>query len=172
MPVKDREKQREIANAWYQKNKETHKANTAKNKQRYRAEWLAFKHSLQCSHCGVSHPAVMDFHHVIRDKDKKSVNLLISNGRYSAAREEIKKCIPLCANCHRILHWDEEKAKKAMLSILSQTPSPQQGDLVPTSHTGDAQPSDLQPKSPASECGPLASPPQPKQPRTRGLKLK
>ena len=26
--------------------------------------------------------------------------------------EEVNKCIPLCANCHRILHWNEEVIKK------------------------------------------------------------
>jgi predicted HNH restriction endonuclease len=28
--------------------------------------------------------------------------------------EETKKCIPLCANCHRILHWEEAKQKKLL----------------------------------------------------------
>jgi predicted HNH restriction endonuclease len=28
--------------------------------------------------------------------------------------EEVKKCIPLCANCHRLVHHDERQAEKAL----------------------------------------------------------
>lgn len=145
MPAKDKETQRKISNDWYQKNKETHKANIAKNKKRYRAEWTQFKSNLQCSHCGFSHPAAIDFHHVIRDKGKQSVNFLVSQGRYAAAKEEIKKCIPLCSNCHRILHWDEDKAKKASLSLREssrrQNPKSQEFETTETLHIADAPPS-------------------------------
>jgi predicted HNH restriction endonuclease len=47
--------------------------------------------------------------------------------------EEIQKCIPLCANCHRILHWEEmqkakrkrlKKQKKCLKEDSAKTPSP------------------------------------------------
>lgn len=113
MPTKDKEKQREYSRRWYEKNKARHIADTAKNKNRYRKNWTDFKASLSCTYCNAQHPAIIDFHHVIRDKTKQSVNRLASEGRYAAALEETKKCIPLCANCHRILHWDETQEKKA-----------------------------------------------------------
>lgn len=114
MPHNTREKQKAASDSWYQRNKEKHKANTAKNKREYRRKWTEFKASLACMHCGSQHPAIIDFHHVIRDKSKQSVNRLVGEGRFAAAMEETKKCIPLCANCHRILHWDEERAKQAV----------------------------------------------------------
>jgi predicted HNH restriction endonuclease len=43
------------------------------------------------------------------------VNLLAQQGKYKEAAEEIKKCIPLCANCHRIVHYEEHKEKKKKL---------------------------------------------------------
>ena len=165
MPVKDKAKQKKISNAWYQKNRDAHIANIAKNKRRYRAEWVEFKSSLQCAHCGFTHPAVIDFHHVIRDKGKQSVNVLISHGRFAAAREEIKKCIPLCANCHRILHWDESKAKQASLSIQSPKKETCQTE---TSRTDDSHPSHPQPDSPSSQFESPAYPLLPKAPRTQG----
>lgn len=113
MPYNDREKQRAASNKWYQENKEKVKANTARTKSVHRKKWQAYKVSLACVHCGASHPAIIDFHHVIRGRDKQSVNKLVSDGRFAAAFEEIKKCVPLCANCHRILHWDEAIARKA-----------------------------------------------------------
>jgi predicted HNH restriction endonuclease len=54
---------------------------------------------------------IIDFHHVDR-MDKQSVHHLVKNYRFAAAMEEIKKCIPLCSNCHRILHWEERETHK------------------------------------------------------------
>jgi hypothetical protein len=112
-PDKHREKRREYQKRWYQKNKVKHSAATQKNKREYRAQWNAYKATLSCTYCGAQHPAIIDFHHVIRGKDKRGVNELAKNSQFSAAMEEIKKCIPLCANCHRILHWNEAQEKKA-----------------------------------------------------------
>jgi predicted HNH restriction endonuclease len=83
-------------------------AQTRKNK---REDWHAFKSTLKCTNCGFSHPAVLDFHHIDR-KDKKSVHKLAQNSNYKAAIEEIKKCVVLCANCHRIVHYNERQQKK------------------------------------------------------------
>jgi hypothetical protein len=54
---------------------------------------------------------IIDFHHVDRT-DKQSVHFLVKNYQFAAAMEEIKKCIPLCSNCHRILHWEERETYK------------------------------------------------------------
>ena len=86
--------------------------NNIKNRKKYKKQWDEFKASQKCSHCGMQHPAVIDFHHVVRSKDNPKVNQLIKNKRYRAAMEEVNKCVPLCANCHRILHWSEELLKK------------------------------------------------------------
>jgi predicted HNH restriction endonuclease len=53
---------------------------------------------------------VIDFHHVIRH-NKRSVNDLIlkQNNLKEAIKEAEEKCIPLCANCHRILHFEERR---------------------------------------------------------------
>lgn len=161
MPVNSKEKQKQLSDAWYRKNRESHIINTARNKRRYKDEWIAFKSTLQCSHCGFSHPAAIDFHHVIRDKDKESVNGLVSQGRFAAAREEIKKCIPLCANCHRILHWDEDKAKQGAKKYSSQPeiypPTPDAPSSPPVTIYQDAesglQEYHSQPKQPQTEPG-------------------
>jgi hypothetical protein len=117
MPFKDPEKRREYQRIynkrWYQGSKENHLTNSAANRRRYRKQWLDFKATLSCTHCGAKHPAIIDFHHVIRDGTKQSVNRLAGDGRFKAAIEETKKCIPLCSNCHRVLHWDEAQEKKA-----------------------------------------------------------
>ena len=127
MPYKDPVKRKAMAKVykarWYQNNKELTKVRSRENKRKQKDEWDAYKSKLSCSHCGASHPSgvILDFHHVDRT-DKKNVSSLIKNSRFAAAMEEVKKCIPLCANCHRILHWNEatehkrkRKRKKARL---------------------------------------------------------
>jgi hypothetical protein len=112
LPYKDPEvrkaKQRQYSKRWYEDNAAKHKAGSNRNKRRRKNLWIEFKEAQSCAHCGFSHPAVIDFHHVIRDKTYRRVNRLVANGSINQAIDEATtKCIPLCANCHRILHWDE-----------------------------------------------------------------
>lgn len=113
MPTNDPAKQRAWSKAWYEKNKEKHKAGARKNRSKAREAWLVFKASLSCAHCGFSHPAVIDFHHVVRGPGTEKVNKLVSNGRFAKARQEAQEnCIALCSNCHRLLHWEEDEHKR------------------------------------------------------------
>jgi hypothetical protein len=114
LPYKDPEvrkaKQRQYSKRWYESHAAKHKAGASKNKRIKRNEWIAFKETQACSHCGFAHPAVIDFHHVIRDKTARKVNRLIANGSFRRAIEEATtKCIPLCSNCHRLWHWYEQE---------------------------------------------------------------
>lgn len=63
-----------------------------------------------CKICGLESNmvAVYDFHH--RDPLEKEGNIgrLVSKN-WEDLRKEIEKCDLLCSNCHRILHYHEEK---------------------------------------------------------------
>tara|TARA_B110000971_G_scaffold219129_1_gene259511 strand:- start:1252 stop:1638 length:387 start_codon:yes stop_codon:yes gene_type:complete len=113
MPIKDPEerkrKQREYSARYYANNKELSIARTKAQHKKQKAKWGEYKDSLSCITCGFGHPAVIDFHHVDPATKTASVNVLVANRRYGAAREEIKKCVPLCANCHRIHHYNKQK---------------------------------------------------------------
>ena len=62
----------------------------------------------KCSRCdGTFHPAAMDFHHRDQDKKEKSVATMWHN-KWEVIVEEIIKCELLCANCHRVEHFDGE----------------------------------------------------------------
>lgn len=118
MPYKDpavkKEKHKAYSAKHYQKNKETVKAVSKANHQRDKAQWVAFKSRLSCSTCGFSHPAALDFHHLPGTK-LYGINDLVSAKRFDAVYEEIKKCIVLCANCHRIHHYDENEKREPKL---------------------------------------------------------
>jgi hypothetical protein len=117
MPYKDeairKAKQKLYSRKWYEGNRREIIQKAARQKDRSRAEWVAYKSKQRCSHCRKKHPAIIDFHHVIKE-GKRSVNYLaVKRGNINEAiKEAEEKCIPLCSNCHRILHWD--LTRKAM----------------------------------------------------------
>ena len=65
----------------------------------------------KCNDCGQIFPHyVYDFHHI--DQDLKSANLnKLLNCSLEKVLEEIKNCVLLCANCHRIRHKAEHNRK-------------------------------------------------------------
>jgi cytochrome c553 len=95
----------------YIKNKEETKQRSAATRKKKREEWVAFKSTLMCTKCGFMHPAALDFHHTDPSQKTSNVHKFAANGQYKKAHEEIKKCIVLCANCHRIHHHNEKSVK-------------------------------------------------------------
>lgn len=97
---------------YYEKNKELCIKRNAISRGKRRVEWHDFKSRLACSVCGFSHPAVIDFHHRDPSTKKGSVFRLAADGKWRRAYEEAMKCDVLCANCHRIHHYNERKKHK------------------------------------------------------------
>ena len=93
---------------WYKINKDSHRKNTQKNKERYREILKAIvqeaKKGKPCMDCGDKfHPFIMDFDHI----DPKNKTLDISHMVHyivspEKLREEILKCELVCSNCHRM----------------------------------------------------------------------
>lgn len=102
--------QKKYSRKYYERHKAAVMKRNAARKARQRKRWIKFKSQQSCKHCGAKHIAIIDFHHVIRE-NKRSVNLLAmkQNKVGEAIKEATEKCIPLCSNCHRILHWKEHK---------------------------------------------------------------
>ena len=90
---------------WHQKNKTKRNKNlSTRNKQRKREAVETFGN--RCYDCGNTFPdCCFDFHHL--DSDSKDMNpsavLRLSKERIET---ELEKCVLLCANCHRIRHYD------------------------------------------------------------------
>ena len=69
--------------------------------------------NLKCERCGFDHPAALDFHHIDPKNKLKNVSTLKWSGCSNETfLNEIKKCIVLCANCHRIEHSENCKVVK------------------------------------------------------------
>lgn len=59
-----------------------------------------------CSRCGYNRSiSALDFHHINNDKEGTIANLMTFSP--DKAREEARKCLLLCANCHREHHAGE-----------------------------------------------------------------
>lgn len=58
----------------------------------------------KCSDCGYKgNPAAFEFHH---ERGKDFTLGGAANRRWELVKRELKKCILLCSNCHRIRHSD------------------------------------------------------------------
>jgi len=116
VPYKDPEvkklKHREYSRKHYELNKAVAIEKAKKQKKAFRTKWMEYKQSMCCTNCGFDHPAAIDFHHVNPSPDDKKLFALLRRNNFSAALEEVRKCVPLCANCHRIHHYNEHAEKK------------------------------------------------------------
>ena len=112
MPYKDpivrKEKHAEYSRKHYEANKAKVIAANDIRKKEGKEKWAEFKSSLKCTKCGFNHTAALDFHHEDPSQKEYNVNRLVSNKQFVKAYKEIKKCVVLCANCHRIHHYEEK----------------------------------------------------------------
>jgi len=112
MPYKDKSvraaKHKEYSRNHYLANYAKRREEINIRRRELKKEWDVYKRTLKCTKCGFNHHAALDFHHEDPSLKEHNVNRLISDGRFKRAYEEIKKCVVLCANCHRIHHHDEK----------------------------------------------------------------
>ena len=58
----------------------------------------------QCIKCGETRSYVLDFHH--KNETEKSFTIgAMKRGNKDIIQKELDKCVVLCANCHRELHY-------------------------------------------------------------------
>lgn len=89
----------------YLHNREAYLVNIKNRKQYLREFILRIKKRASCPLCGEKRYWVLEFHHL--DKNDKEYNIArMPSYGYSIKKikEELRKCIILCANCHKDLH--------------------------------------------------------------------
>ncbi len=100
---------------WYYKNREER----IERKDRRRAairRWLyAYKERhCVCARCDEDRPPCLDFHHP-NEKDHSVATMVVNGHSKSSIKEEIERCIVLCANCHRLEHADPPDCESVRL---------------------------------------------------------
>lgn len=107
--IKERDKQRYDDNIHNRKTKL--RDQQIKNLIEVKKYYKKYKQSQKCSRCGDNRWYVIDFHHI---KDKTmSVSLIVKKGSINQLKKELEKCIPLCANCHREIHYFEDTLEQS-----------------------------------------------------------
>ena len=108
MPYKDKGQRLECRRRWYSNNRDSEKAHVKRRKMEIKKWFQKYKKSLKCSKCGENHPATIDFHHT--EKKEQNISKMVGDG-YSVERikKELEKCNVLCANCHRKIHFKNDK---------------------------------------------------------------
>lgn len=79
-------------------------------KARYKETFEEMTAHHSCVVCGEDEPSAIDYHHV--DQSEKAYEL--TDLKYlgpDTQAAELRKCVPLCANCHRKLHAAERKGR-------------------------------------------------------------
>lgn len=72
-----------------------------------------------CQYCGCNNSKCLDFHHIDSStKDDKISQLVANRVPISKIQDEIDKCIILCANCHRELHYKYIKHKSTIRTLI------------------------------------------------------
>ena len=62
-----------------------------------------------CSDCGGSFPdSVYDFHHLNMSEKEMNPSRVLRLRDRTKVMKELNKCVLLCANCHRIRHFEKE----------------------------------------------------------------
>ena len=91
--------------SWYQKNRSRRQQLANERNQKRRDEAIDFLGG-KCMMCGGEFPrCCFDFHH--RDPETKIDDISNLLRKPVMLKEELKKCDLLCANCHRIRHFEE-----------------------------------------------------------------
>ncbi len=73
--------------------------------------WIdEYKGNLGCEKCGIKDFRVLDFHHRSeKDKEFSIADFYYYQFSLDKIKEEIAKCEVVCANCYRILHYENKK---------------------------------------------------------------
>ena len=98
---------REYRKQHYILNKQKYIDKAHKWNKEFRVWWKEYKKQFKCTNCSENHPGCIHFHHINPSEKSCNISSLISRGSKKLILAELKKCIPLCANCHLKLHWYE-----------------------------------------------------------------
>jgi hypothetical protein len=89
---------------WYENNREKAIANSKVSSAAARENYRLFRLSLECFVCGEKRSACIQLHHFEGKKLESGVTLRALCTSSHKFKGELKKTIPVCANCHLLIH--------------------------------------------------------------------
>ena len=101
---------REYQKEYYYKNKKRCLDNHYKRREIRRKKVIDFINEEKvkgCTKCSEKRIPAIEFHH--KDpaiKDNNISSMLTGTWSLDSIKKELKKCLRICSNCHRVLHWE------------------------------------------------------------------
>lgn len=104
-PVKRKAYQRRYNPQHYASNRQMYLDKAKRRREKIKRQYEEYKKGLVCTDCGFEgHRNVwaMEFDHIDRNTKERTVSRMVSDGiAWKRILAEIKKCEPVCSNCHR-----------------------------------------------------------------------
>lgn len=94
----------EYRREWESKNKDKRRVYNRVGKDKLISWFKEYKSSCSCLVCGENESCTIDFHHTDPSEKEYTIASLVHTLSGRKLRNELKKCIPLCSNCHRKVH--------------------------------------------------------------------
>ncbi len=90
-------------NQYYAKNRKHLIEYQSKRYYKLRKYFHDWKATLKCCQCGEDDVACLDFHHSDQAAKEGNIIRMLAKG-IKSLQIELKKCVVVCANCHRKIH--------------------------------------------------------------------
>ncbi len=93
---------------YYKKDRENSIIRSKRTRYKIKTKLDLLKVETGCKICGFNKSSfALDYHHIDPATKLDSIGNLYHNSSKKSLDEEIKKCVLLCANCHRMVHSGE-----------------------------------------------------------------
>lgn len=86
----------------YKLNSDYYKQKTREKRKQIQKLLREYKDTVSCVDCGIKDNRIIDFDHIDDNKDDAISTLVTKGFSWENILLEIRKCEPVCANCHRI----------------------------------------------------------------------
>jgi hypothetical protein len=106
------ERRKKYRQEYYIKNKHHENEKNRRTREKHREQWsveISKRGLNKCLICGYDKSMVaLDFHHIDPTTKDYRIAHLTNLACTSERLKELDKCVVLCANCHRIEHWQKK----------------------------------------------------------------
>ena len=116
-----KEYQRTYHRSWHQRHREKRLTRIYERKAAIYEYVQNLKSQLSCVDCGEQHPATLQFHHLNSEDKVFNISTAARHGTsLNRIKQEIQKCVVLCANCHFIRHYNMQKKNQVSQGLAGE----------------------------------------------------
>lgn len=96
------------------------RVNEHQEKSRLKRKEQLYELKTPCVKCGETRPYVIDFHHINPDEKRFNISTRATHYSVKTVKDELKKCVCLCRNCHIEFHYIYGNKPKLAVESLTE----------------------------------------------------